>query len=73
MHGTLNPPPRPLPGEDLVVRPTNSGRSRFIQFGRLRLERVVSRLWAADLLVVHRALDLLVAAAWGVVAERWAT
>jgi DNA-binding MarR family transcriptional regulator len=55
---------------------TGQGRrepERFLQLGRLGLEWVLSRRWAADLLVVHWALSLLVAAAREVVAEQRGT
>jgi DNA-binding MarR family transcriptional regulator len=55
---------------------TDQGRrelGRFLQLWHVRLDRVLARVSAAQLRVVRRALDLLVAGAWGVVAEPLAT
>jgi DNA-binding MarR family transcriptional regulator len=60
----------------VVSFPTDRGRrelERFLQVGRVRLERVLFRISAVDLRVVHRALDLLGVAARGVAAEPRAT
>jgi DNA-binding MarR family transcriptional regulator len=60
----------------VVCRLSEQGRREleaFLQLGRLRLERVLARLSAQDLLVVQRALDLLIAAARGAIAEQRAT
>jgi CHASE2 domain-containing sensor protein len=46
---------------------------RFLQLGRVRLDRVLARVSAAQLRVVRRALDLLVAGVRGVVAEQRGT
>jgi DNA-binding MarR family transcriptional regulator len=56
----------------VVCRLTAAGRREleaFLQLGRLRLERVLARLTARDLLVVKRAQDLLIAAARDAIAE----
>jgi DNA-binding MarR family transcriptional regulator len=60
----------------VVCRLTERGRQEldaFLQLGRLRLERVLARLSAEELRVVHRALDLLIAAARDAIAEQRAT
>ncbi|HEV8373467.1 MAG TPA: MarR family transcriptional regulator [Actinomycetota bacterium] len=60
----------------VVCRLSDQGRREleaFLQLGRLRLERVLARLSAQDLLVVQRALDLLIAAARDAIAEQRAT
>jgi DNA-binding MarR family transcriptional regulator len=60
----------------VVCRLTEPGRQEleaFLQLGRLRLERVLARMPAQDLLVVHRALELLIAAARQAIAEHRAT
>jgi DNA-binding MarR family transcriptional regulator len=60
----------------VVCRLSDRGRREleaFLQLGRLRLERVLARLSAQDLLVVQRALDLLIAAARDAIAEQRAT
>jgi DNA-binding MarR family transcriptional regulator len=56
----------------VVCRLTTPGRREleaFLQLGRLRLERVLARISAPDLLVVQRAQDLLIAAAREAIAE----
>jgi len=60
----------------VVCRLSDQGRREleaFLQLGRLRLERVLARLSAQELLVVQRALDLLIAAARDAIAEQRAT
>jgi DNA-binding MarR family transcriptional regulator len=60
----------------VVCRLSDQGRREleaFLQLGRLRLEGVLARLSAQDLLVVQRALDLLIAAARDAIAEQRAT
>ena len=60
----------------VVCRLTEPGRREleaFLQLGRLRLERVLARMSAQDLLVVHRAMELLIAAAREAIAEHRAT
>ena len=60
----------------VVCRLSDQGRREleaFLQLGRLRLERVLARLSAQDLLVVQRALDLLIAAARDAIVEQRAT
>jgi DNA-binding MarR family transcriptional regulator len=50
----------------VTCRLTGPGRREleaFLQLGRLRLERILARMSARDLLVVQRAQDLLIAAA----------
>jgi len=56
----------------VVCRLTGPGRREleaFLQLGRLRLEWVLARIAAQDLLVVQRAQDLLIAAARDAIAE----
>jgi DNA-binding MarR family transcriptional regulator len=56
----------------VLCRLTGPGRREleaFLQLGRLRLERVLARISARDLLVVQRAQDLLIAAAREVIAD----
>jgi DNA-binding MarR family transcriptional regulator len=60
----------------VVCRLSDQGRREleaFLQLGRLRLERVLARLSAQELLVVQQALDLLIAAARDAIAEQRAT
>ena len=60
----------------VVCRLTEPGRQEleaFLQLGRLRLERVLARMSAQDLLVVHRAMELLIDAAREAIAEHRAT
>ena len=56
----------------VLCRLTGPGRREleaFLQLGRLRLERVLARMPARDLLAVQRAQDLLIAAAREAIAE----